>query len=44
MSEDRKLGLSGHLTRAFIGSPLTPLILLAAFALGIVALIALPRE
>ncbi|MCP4319650.1 MAG: efflux RND transporter permease subunit [Hyphomicrobiales bacterium] len=39
-----KLGLSGHLTRAFIGSPLTPLILLAAFALGIVALIALPRE
>jgi len=38
------LGLSGSLTRAFIGSPLTPLFLLAAFALGIVALFALPRE
>ncbi len=38
------LGVSGNLTRAFISSPLTPLILLAAFALGIVALIALPRE
>ena len=44
MSDNRKLGVSGNLTRAFIGSPLTPLILLAAFALGIVALIALPRE
>jgi multidrug efflux pump subunit AcrB len=38
------LGLSGHLTRAFIGSPLTPLALLAALALGLVALFALPRE
>ncbi len=38
------LGLSGHLTRGFIASPLTPLFLLAAFALGIVALFALPRE
>ncbi len=43
MSE-KNLGLSGYLTRAFITSPLTPLFLLAAFALGIVALIALPRE
>ena len=41
---DRALGLSGLLTKAFIGSPLTPLFLLAAFALGLVALIALPRE
>jgi multidrug efflux pump subunit AcrB len=38
------LGLSGQLTRAFIGAPLTPLFLLAAFALGIVALFALSRE
>ena len=38
------LGLSGRLTKAFIGSPLTPLFLLAAFALGLVALFALPRE
>ncbi|HQS09077.1 MAG TPA: efflux RND transporter permease subunit [Xanthobacteraceae bacterium] len=39
-----KLGIAGNLTRAFIGSPLTPLFLLAAFALGIVALVTLPRE
>jgi len=39
-----KLGIAGGLTRAFIGSPLTPLFLLAAFALGLVALITLPRE
>lgn len=39
-----KLGLAGHLTRAFIASPLTPLFLVAAFALGIVALVTLPRE
>ncbi len=39
-----KLGISGHLTRAFIGSPLTPLLLLAALALGTMALLLLPRE
>ena len=39
-----KLGIAGRLTSAFIGSPLTPLFLLAALALGIVALITLPRE
>ncbi len=39
-----KLGISGNLTRAFIASPLTPLILLAALALGSIALIMLPRE
>jgi multidrug efflux pump subunit AcrB len=38
------LGLSGHLTRATIRSPLTPLFLLAAFALGLIALLAIPRE
>ena len=38
------LGIAGGLTRAFIGSPLTPLFLLAAFAFGIVALMTLPRE
>jgi multidrug efflux pump subunit AcrB len=41
---DRPLGISGWLTKAFIGSPLTPLFLLAALALGLVALVALPRE
>ena len=39
-----KLGIAGGLTKSFIGSPLTPLFLLAAFAFGIVALVTLPRE
>lgn len=38
------LGISGRLTSAFINSPLTPLLLLAALALGLVALVQLPRE
>ncbi|MGB3315068.1 MAG: efflux RND transporter permease subunit [Albidovulum sp.] len=44
MSDAPKLGIAGGLTRAFIGSPLTPLFLLAAFVFGLVALISLPRE
>ncbi len=39
-----KLGIAGHLTRIFIGSALTPLLLLASFAVGLVALVTLPRE
>ncbi|MCO5091371.1 efflux RND transporter permease subunit [Bosea sp. (in: a-proteobacteria)] len=39
-----KLGIAGALTRAFIASPLTPLFLLASLALGLVALVTLPRE
>ncbi len=39
-----KPGLSGTLTAAFIRSPLTPLMLLAALAVGLMALISLPRE
>ncbi len=39
-----RLGVSGAITRAFINSPLTPLLLLAALAVGLVALAALPRE
>ena len=38
------LGISGRLTRAFIDSPLTPLLLIAGVMLGLVALMALPRE
>lgn len=38
------LGIAGGLTRTFIGSALTPLFLLAALAMGVVALITLPRE
>ena len=38
------LGISGRLTRAFIASPLTPLLLIAALIVGVIALVALPRE
>ncbi len=38
------LGLSGRLTRATIRSPLTPLFLLAAIAVGLLALVSIPRE
>ena len=39
-----KLGLSGRLTQASIRSPLTPLFLLVALAVGLVALMTIPRE
>jgi multidrug efflux pump subunit AcrB len=39
-----KLGLSGWLTRATLRSPLTPLFLLAALAVGMIALVTIPRE
>ncbi|MFN3745536.1 MAG: efflux RND transporter permease subunit [Hyphomicrobiaceae bacterium] len=38
------LGISGRLTRATIRSPLTPLFLLAAIAMGLIALLVIPRE
>jgi multidrug efflux pump subunit AcrB len=38
------LGLSGRLTKATIKSPLTPLFLLAALAVGLLALATIPRE
>ncbi len=41
---EKRLGVSGTLTRAFIQSPLTPLFLLTGLALGLIALISLPRE
>ncbi|MCW8835345.1 MAG: efflux RND transporter permease subunit, partial [Rhodospirillales bacterium] len=39
-----KLGISGAITKAFIRSPLTPLLLLASLAVGAIALVSLPRE
>ncbi|MBA4793067.1 MAG: efflux RND transporter permease subunit [Phenylobacterium sp.] len=39
-----KLGLSGRLTQATLHSPLTPLFLLAAIAMGLLALMSIPRE
>ncbi|MBL9060455.1 MAG: efflux RND transporter permease subunit, partial [Mangrovicoccus sp.] len=44
MSDEIRLGLAGRLTRATIASPLTPLLLIAAFAFGLIALVSLPRE
>ncbi|MDF1619409.1 efflux RND transporter permease subunit [Pseudothioclava nitratireducens] len=41
---EEKLGIAGKLTKAFIESALTPLMILAALAVGFVALISLPRE
>jgi len=38
------LGLSGRLTKATIASPLTPLFLLAALVVGLIAVIVIPRE
>ena len=43
-SETKALGIAGFLTRAFIRSPLTPLFLLASLAVGMLALVSLPRE
>lgn len=39
-----KLGISGKLTQGTIRSPLTPLFLLTAIALGLLALFTIPRE
>ncbi len=39
-----KIGIAGFLTKATIKSPLTLLLLLAAFAVGFMALLAIPRE
>lgn len=39
-----KLGISGRLTRATIQSPLTPLMLLAAILVGLLAIMTIPRE
>src|SRR3989337_2552022 len=44
MNHRARLGISGLLTRHFIQSPLTPLMLLTSVALGLIALAALPRE
>ena len=44
MTPQPSRGIAGALTAAFITSPLTPLALVAAVLMGIVALITLPRE
>jgi multidrug efflux pump subunit AcrB len=42
--ENTSLGIAGGLTKGFIRSPLTPLIMLAALAMGLIALMVVPRE
>ncbi len=44
MTEGFRPGISGTLTRVFINSPLTPLLLLASILVGLIALRSLPRE
>jgi multidrug efflux pump subunit AcrB len=41
---DPRLGLSGRLARAFLDSPLTPILALAALLLGVAAALVTPRE
>ena len=38
------LGLSGRLTKATLNSPLTPLLLLVALLIGLIAVVTIPRE
>ena len=40
----RRLGLAGAVSRAFIDSRLTPLLIVATVLLGLLAIVALPRE
>lgn len=44
MKRAMNLGISGRITRATIASPLTPLFLLAAVMVGLIATITIPRE
>ncbi|ESQ85357.1 efflux RND transporter permease subunit [Asticcacaulis benevestitus] len=41
---DAKLGLSGRLTKATLNSPLTPLFLIVAIMIGLLAVMSIPRE
>ncbi|SNS13692.1 efflux RND transporter permease subunit [Tropicimonas sediminicola] len=43
-SDPMRRGIAGGLTSAFIRSALTPLIILASLAVGLIALVSLPRE
>ncbi|ESQ84733.1 multidrug transporter AcrB [Asticcacaulis sp. AC466] len=42
--ENKSLGLSGRLTKATLTSPLTPLFLIVAILVGLLAVISIPRE
>jgi len=42
--ENKPLGMAGTITKAFIHSPLTPLLLIASLALGLMGLMLTPRQ
>ena len=42
--EDKKLGMAGHIASTFIHSPLTPLLLVACLALGLLGIFITPRQ
>ncbi len=42
--KNKSLGIAGNLAKAFIHSPLSPLLLVACFALGIMGVILTPRQ
>ncbi|ESQ73707.1 multidrug transporter AcrB [Asticcacaulis sp. AC402] len=44
MPEAKNLGLSGRLTKATLNSPLTPLFLIVAILVGLLAVMSIPRE
>jgi multidrug efflux pump subunit AcrB len=44
MNRDARLGLAGTIAQAFIGSTLTPLLVIGAVLVGLVAIVVLPRE
>ncbi|MBP7624025.1 MAG: efflux RND transporter permease subunit, partial [Xanthomonadales bacterium] len=44
MNTPPTLGLSGRLARAFVANPLTPVLAIAGFLLGLVAVMVTPRE
>ncbi len=41
---EAKLGLAGNLAKAFISSPLSPLLLIACFVMGLAGLVMTPRQ
>ncbi|MBT6455150.1 MAG: efflux RND transporter permease subunit, partial [Gammaproteobacteria bacterium] len=42
--QEKSLGLAGGLAKAFIHSPLTPMLLIACFLLGIMGVVLTPRQ
>ena len=44
MNRTGRLGLAGTIAQAFIGSTLTPLLVIGSILLGILAIVVLPRE